>query len=71
LMEFLIAQTILRAREDGVRFVSLSGAPLAVAGDGTGEPASGILPFLSRTLEPVYGFRSLLRFKMKFRPEFE
>ncbi|WP_066042725.1 bifunctional lysylphosphatidylglycerol flippase/synthetase MprF [Herbiconiux solani] len=71
LMEFLIAQTILRAREDGVRFVSLSGAPLAVAGDGAGEPASGILPFLSRTLEPVYGFRSLLRFKMKFRPEFE
>ncbi|WP_291049063.1 DUF2156 domain-containing protein [Herbiconiux sp.] len=77
LMEFLIAQTILRARDEGVAFVSLSGAPLAVADAGASAgtapgaaPAAGILPFLSRTLEPVYGFRSLLRFKMKFRPEF-
>jgi lysylphosphatidylglycerol synthetase-like protein (DUF2156 family) len=69
LMEFLIAQTILRARDDGLEFVSLSGAPLAVS-DPERERATGILPFLSRTLEPVYGFRSLLRFKMKFRPEF-
>ena len=87
LMEFLIAQTILRARDEGVEFVSLSGAPLAVSGtpaEGPGatgaagaagsaagsNPAASILPFLSRTLEPVYGFRSLLRFKLKFRPEF-
>ncbi|MCS5733065.1 bifunctional lysylphosphatidylglycerol flippase/synthetase MprF [Herbiconiux daphne] len=69
LMEFLIAQAILRGRDDGVRFVSLSAAPLAVS-DPQRERATGILPFLSRTLEPVYGFRSLLRFKMKFRPEF-
>ncbi|MFB2597259.1 bifunctional lysylphosphatidylglycerol flippase/synthetase MprF [Herbiconiux sp. P17] len=71
LMEFLIAQTILRARDDEVGFVSLSGAPLAVAGDGGEQAATGILPFLSRTLEPVYGFRSLLRFKMKFQPSFQ
>jgi len=71
LMEFLIAQTILRARDDGVRFVSLSGAPLAVAGDGREQQSTGILPFLSRVLEPVYGFRSLLRFKTKFQPSFQ
>ena len=72
LMEFLIAQTILRARDDGVEFVSLSGAPLAVGPDSAAAsgPMGALLAFLSRTLEPVYGFRSLLRFKLKFRPEF-
>ncbi|MGD8193983.1 bifunctional lysylphosphatidylglycerol flippase/synthetase MprF [Herbiconiux sp. P18] len=71
LMEFLIAQTILRARDEGVDFVSLSGAPLAVgsAPDARATAMDGVLAFLSRTLEPVYGFRSLLRFKLKFRPE--
>jgi len=73
LMEFLIAQAILRARDEGISFVSLSGAPLARNEDagGADDRSPGILAFLSRTLEPVYGFRSLLRFKMKFRPEFE
>ncbi len=71
LMEYLIAQAILRAREEGISFVSLSGAPLARNDDGQGEQSPGIVSFLSRTLEPVYGFRSLLRFKMKFRPELE
>ncbi len=71
LMEFLIAQAILRAREDGVGFVSLSGAPLARTDDVADGPTASIMAFLSRTLEPVYGFRSLLRFKMKFRPELE
>ncbi|WP_020097495.1 bifunctional lysylphosphatidylglycerol flippase/synthetase MprF [Microbacterium sp. 11MF] len=71
-MEFLIARTILRAGDDGLDFVSLSGAPLAVDVDPDGQSASlrAILAVLSRSLEPVYGFRSLLRFKTKFRPEF-
>jgi phosphatidylglycerol lysyltransferase len=29
-----------------------------------------ILDFLGDTLEPAYGFRSLLAFKAKFQPEF-
>jgi lysylphosphatidylglycerol synthetase-like protein (DUF2156 family) len=29
-----------------------------------------LLGFLARTLEPVYGFASLLVFKQKFQPEF-
>ena len=29
----------------------------------------GLLDLLGRTLEPVYGFRSLLAFKAKFQPE--
>ncbi|MDO9397923.1 MAG: DUF2156 domain-containing protein [Herbiconiux sp.] len=71
LMEFVIAQAILRAQADGVEFVSLSGAPLAVSDPEAGAGSGGLLPYLSRTLEPVYGFRSLLRFKLKFQPEFE
>jgi lysylphosphatidylglycerol synthetase-like protein (DUF2156 family) len=73
IMEFLIAETILQARVDGIEFVGLSAAPLAVSGAATGGRASnaeGILSFLGRSLEPVYGFRSLLKFKMKFQPEF-
>ncbi|EZP29528.1 bifunctional lysylphosphatidylglycerol flippase/synthetase MprF [Microbacterium oleivorans] len=71
-MEFLIARTILQAGEESLDFVSLSGAPLAVDVDPDGQSASlrAILAVLSRSLEPVYGFRSLLRFKTKFRPEF-
>ena len=29
-----------------------------------------VLGYLSSSLEPVYGFRSLLNFKKKFQPEF-
>jgi lysylphosphatidylglycerol synthetase-like protein (DUF2156 family) len=69
IMEFVIAQCVLRAREDGIRFVSLSGAPLARSAE-EGDPlASRVLAILGRALEPSYGFGSLLRFKKKFRPE--
>ncbi|MFJ6679591.1 bifunctional lysylphosphatidylglycerol flippase/synthetase MprF [Microbacterium sp. NPDC091382] len=71
-MEFLIGRTILQAGGQGLDFVSLSGAPLAVDVDPGGQSATlrAVLAVLSRSLEPVYGFRSLLRFKTKFRPEF-
>ncbi|MFS0729123.1 DUF2156 domain-containing protein [Curtobacterium sp. 1P10AnD] len=64
-MEFLIARTALRAREAGLTTISLSGTPLAV------HPGAGALvtrgsAVLARVLEPVYGFRSLQRFKEKF-----
>ncbi|MEK6311500.1 MAG: DUF2156 domain-containing protein [Curtobacterium sp.] len=64
-MEFLIARTALRARDAGLTTISLSGTPLAV------HPGAGALvtrgsAVLARVLEPVYGFRSLQRFKEKF-----
>jgi lysylphosphatidylglycerol synthetase-like protein (DUF2156 family) len=71
-MEFLIASAALSAQEQGLEFLSLSGAPLA--GSDTTEPdldrsaLDGLLDLLGRTLEPVYGFRSLLAFKAKFQP---
>lgn len=83
LMEFLIAQSATLMKEQGIEFMSLSGAPLAgTAGAGRAEPGTGgagttegsgalddMLTFLSKTLEPVYGFQSLHRFKQKFQPD--
>lgn len=90
LMEFLIAQSATLMKEQGIEFMSLSGAPLAGtdtrssggaggvgttngAGGETGAGDSGalgdLLTFLSTTLEPVYGFQSLHRFKQKFQPD--
>ncbi len=72
-MEFLIASAALSAQEEGLEYLSLSGAPLAAAGrtDAVDRTAlDALLEMLGRTLEPVYGFRSLLAFKSKFRPEY-
>jgi phosphatidylglycerol lysyltransferase len=83
-MEFLIARSAMRMKEDGIEFMSLSAAPLAQtraaaprgeradAGAGQERQESAverILEFLADSLEPVYGFRSLLEFKRKFQPE--
>ncbi|HEV7623754.1 MAG TPA: DUF2156 domain-containing protein [Amnibacterium sp.] len=65
-MEFLIASMALQVRDEGVEFLSLSVAPLAVSGEGE---LPGALSALARILEPAYGFRSLAAFKEKFQPE--
>jgi phosphatidylglycerol lysyltransferase len=79
-MEFLIASAALSLQEEGAQFLSLSGAPLAKVGDPTEESPSTstlsallerLLDVVGRTLEPVYGFRSLLAFKSKFQPVYE
>lgn len=81
-MEFLIASAALKLEEEGSEFLSLSGAPLAKistdADTATEEPDAttlsavmdSVLDLLGRTLEPVYGFRSLLAFKSKFQPRY-
>lgn len=72
-MEFLIASAALRAREEGMSVLSLSGAPLATAPDAEPAPPTPLtrlLDSLSRALEPAYGFASLFRFKAKFHPEY-
>ncbi|MEO6881139.1 MAG: DUF2156 domain-containing protein [Mycobacteriaceae bacterium] len=74
-MEFLIASAALRCKSEGAIFLSLSGAPLARAGRGAAAAAGQddamqrLLELLGRSLEPIYGFRSLLAFKEKFQPE--
>ncbi|WP_354215949.1 DUF2156 domain-containing protein [Arthrobacter sp. UYCo732] len=80
--EFLIASAALGFKDQGYKFVSLSGAPLARPSNDTAHkpgpartPTTGgldrLLDRLGATLEPVYGFRSLLAFKAKFRPRYE
>lgn len=71
-MEFLIAEAATRMKEDGIEFMSLSAAPLAhtaATPDGDKDTMDRVLGYLSTSLEPVYGFRSLLKFKQKFQPE--
>ncbi len=67
-MEFLIASACLAFRDEGARFVSLSGAPLARSGSGPARPVDRALESLGRVMEPYYGFRSLHAFKAKFQP---
>lgn len=67
-VEFLIAVTLERAHEEGLKWVSLSGAPLAVEGVGMLGQA---LERVGSALEPLYGFRSLAAFKKKFGPRHE
>lgn len=70
-MEFLIAETALRMNGEDVEFLSLSGAPLAhVSATANDSGIDRMLAHISTALEPAYGFRSLLRFKRKFQPEF-
>jgi len=83
-MEFLIASAALKLEEEGAQFLSLSGAPLAKVEQPDGDAderersessslsavMDSVLDLLGRTLEPVYGFRSLLAFKSKFQPRY-
>jgi lysylphosphatidylglycerol synthetase-like protein (DUF2156 family) len=70
-MEFLIASMAVQCRDEGVEFLSLSGAPLArLDRDERTAPLQRVLDMVGRTLEPVYGFRSLLAFKAKFQPQY-
>jgi lysylphosphatidylglycerol synthetase-like protein (DUF2156 family) len=70
-MEFLIARSAERFRDEGADFMSLSTAPLATTLPAAGIPLSPtgkLLAWIGRTIEPVYGFRSLFLFKKKFQP---
>ena len=71
-MEFLIATAALTFQEEGASFVSLSAAPLARLDRGE-QPCAlqRLLDMIATTMEPVYGFQSLLHFKAKFQPVFE
>ncbi|WP_231563119.1 bifunctional lysylphosphatidylglycerol flippase/synthetase MprF [Microbacterium mangrovi] len=70
-MEYLIAQSAMTFREEGARFMSLSGAPLAHDYPPRAGMIAELSEWLAEALEPVYGFRSLHRFKGKFHPRFQ
>ncbi|CAN5146199.1 DUF2156 domain-containing protein [soil metagenome] len=69
-MEFLIASAALLMQQRGIETMSLSAAPLARRpGEAEDGATERLLAFLSRSLEPAYGFQSLFAFKQKFKPE--
>ncbi|MFD9829687.1 phosphatidylglycerol lysyltransferase domain-containing protein [Tsukamurella tyrosinosolvens] len=70
-VEFLIASSCRAFADDGLEFVSLSGAPLARSDGALDGAVDKALDAVGAALEPVYGFRSLHAFKAKFRPRTE
>ncbi|MBN9613046.1 MAG: DUF2156 domain-containing protein, partial [Actinobacteria bacterium] len=70
-MEFLIGAAALQFKEEGVEFLSLSGAPLVRPERSDPAPVDRVLDGLGELIEPLYGFRSLHRFKQKFNPRSE
>lgn len=75
-VEYLIGSAALWAQKEGYEVLSLSGAPLARAQGGADEEGSSVvvldqvLEAVGKSLEPMYGFRSLLHFKAKFNPQY-
>ncbi len=70
-MEFLIGSSARDFAAEGAQTLSLSGAPLAHEASPDEGAIAQLLTSLSSALEPVYGFRSLHRFKTKFNPRYE
>jgi lysylphosphatidylglycerol synthetase-like protein (DUF2156 family) len=65
-MEFLIGSSAKQFSDEGARLMSLSGAPLAHDYPEDAGVIAVLADRLGDTLEPVYGFASLHRFKEKF-----
>ena len=70
-MEFLIGSSARDFAAEAALTLSLSGAPLAHEASPDEGAIAQLLTSLSSALEPVYGFRSLHRFKTKFNPRYE
>lgn len=70
-MEFLIGSSAKQFSEEGAEIMSLSGAPLAHDYPADAGMIAALSDKLAETLEPVYGFGSLHRFKQKFNPRYE
>jgi phosphatidylglycerol lysyltransferase len=70
-MEFLIGSSARHFADEGAAVLSLSGAPLAHENPADAGVIADLTDRLAQMLEPVYGFRSLHRFKQKFNPRYE
>ncbi|MEV4775768.1 bifunctional lysylphosphatidylglycerol flippase/synthetase MprF [Microbacterium sp. LWH12-1.2] len=70
-MEFLIGSSAKLFSEEGAQIMSLSGAPLAHDYPPDAGMIAALSDKLAESLEPVYGFGSLHKFKQKFNPRYE
>ncbi len=66
-IEYLIAESAMQFKDQGLKYASLSAAPLS----NSKTQKSGLdkmLQFVADKMEPLYGFKSLHNFKEKFNP---
>lgn len=70
-MEFLIGASAQHFSEAGHEFLSLSGAPLVRTESTQASAVYSVLDRIAELIEPLYGFRSLHKFKQKFNPRAE
>lgn len=70
-MEFLIGASAQHFSQAGHSFISLSGAPLVRTESTEATAIYSVLDRLAELIEPLYGFRSLHKFKQKFNPRAE
>jgi lysylphosphatidylglycerol synthetase-like protein (DUF2156 family) len=70
-MEYLIGSSASTFSNEGAEIMSLSGAPLTHDYPPDAGAIAELSGQLAAALEPVYGFRSLHRFKEKFHPRYE
>lgn len=70
-MEFLIGASAQHFSEQGHAFISLSGAPLVRTETTEANVIYTVLDRIAELIEPLYGFRSLHKFKQKFNPRAE
>ncbi len=69
-MDFVLVESILHFRGQGVHDISLGNAPLADA-DKEVVPPQGeelAVQFVFENLNRIYGYKSLFEFKRKYRP---
>jgi lysylphosphatidylglycerol synthetase-like protein (DUF2156 family) len=69
-MDFVLVESILYFRDQGVHDISLGNAPLANADRASIPPLAEekAVQFLFENLNRVYGYKSLFEFKRKYRP---
>lgn len=70
-MEFLIGASAQYFSEAGHSYMSLSGAPLVRTETTDANVIYSVLDRIAELIEPLYGFRSLHKFKQKFNPRAE
>jgi lysylphosphatidylglycerol synthetase-like protein (DUF2156 family) len=70
MMDFVLVESILQFRGQGVLDISLGAAPLANAGDSASpQGEEKAVRFLFENLNRIYGYKSLFEFKRKYRPQ--
>ncbi len=69
-MDFLLAESLLQLKTQGIAEASLSNAPLANVGKPHGPLDRGVA-LLFENMNAFYGYKNLFQFKKKFAPRWE